>query len=212
MDIFFVTGNKGKVHSLQDSFRVMGRNDIKVIQKELPIIEVQADKVGEVSKDKALKAFEIIKSPVVVEDGSFVVDALNGFPGVYAKYVLGTIGADRILKLLSGEENRTAKFQSCTTYVDENGNITQFNRDTMEFDIAKEKSNVVSPYEWLELWRVLYVREFGKILCNFTKEELDKFYEKVGQKGSLQKFVNCLLKNIKFFLDRVFKKAYLCVV
>ncbi len=196
MQLYFITSNAGKVHSLKRSFEVSGCQEIEIIQKDLSLIEPQADTVAEVSKFKAEQAYKLLQRPLVVEDGSFCVESLNGFPGVYSKYVLETIGVEGIMKLMKGEKNRQAKFVGCVTYVDETG-CHQFLREDIIYDIAEEIKDKTSPYAWSELWKVIYVREFQKLLCDFSKEELDAYYKTIDKKSSLQKFVNWYINDRK---------------
>ena len=186
--INFITSNKGKVKSLEQSLKLNNIN-VSVNAKNLDIIEPQFDTVQEVSKFKALKAFEILKEPVLVEDGGFAVFELKGFPGVYTKYVIKTLGADGILKLMYGVENRVAKFISVATFVNENGETFQFEREGGEFEISKEKVDIQSPFAWSELWKIIYLKEYGKNLCEISEQEVSEYYSRTGTNGSLQKFV-----------------------
>ena len=197
MDLYFITSNKGKAQTLQRSLDVAGCTDIKIIQKNMDLMEPQADTVAEVSRYKAEEAYKILKAPLLVEDGSFCIEALNGFPGVYTKYVLETIGVEGIVKLMQGQTNRQTKFVSCATFVDEKGEISQFFRDDIFYDIATEIKDKTSPYAWSELWKVIYVRENQKLLCDFSKEELDGYYKTTDQRGSLQKFMNWYINGRK---------------
>lgn len=190
MNIYFITSNQGKVQTLQKAFELAGRGDIKVVAKDLNIIEPQLEGVSEVSKYKALSAFEQLNAPVLVEDGGFFIEALGGFPGVYARYVVDKLGVEGILKLMAGKDNREAYFDSCATFVDEYGKIHQFNRDKIAYDLATEIKDVNSPFAWSELWKIVYVREAQKLLCDFTKEDLDLYYQQIDGRGSLQKFAN----------------------
>jgi XTP/dITP diphosphohydrolase len=52
----------------------------------------------------------------IIEDAGLFIESLQGFPGVYSKYVFVTIGLAGILKLLKGEQNRGAVFQSVYAY------------------------------------------------------------------------------------------------
>ena len=194
--INFITSNQGKVKSLENSLK-SNNIDVLVCAQNLDIMEPQFDTVHEVSKFKALKAFEVLKEPVLVEDGGFSVFELKGFPGVYTKYVLKTLGADGILKLMSGIENRTAKFISVATFINKDGDIFQFEREGGEFEISKEKVDIQSPFAWSELWKIIYLKEYNKNLCELSEQEVSEYYGKAGANGSIQKFV-CTLSN---FLD-----------
>jgi XTP/dITP diphosphohydrolase len=54
--------------------------------------------------------------PVFVEDAGLFVEALNGFPGPYSKYVYNTVGVKGILKLMKNVENRKAYFMSVVAF------------------------------------------------------------------------------------------------
>ncbi|MDR1694042.1 MAG: hypothetical protein LBR70_02465 [Lactobacillaceae bacterium] len=195
MDLYFVTSNKGKFETLKRNLELNGAKNVNLIMKPLNIVEPQADSAYEISKYKAEQAYNILKSPVVVEDGGMEIEVLNKFPGVYTRYVLETIGIKGFLKLLDGEENRTLKFASITTFVDEKGTVHQFERGLIEYDFAHEAKNIDSPFAWSELWKVIYVREFGKTLCEFSEEDLRKYYDMIDKIGSLQKFAAWFSKN-----------------
>lgn len=49
MDLYFITSNKGKAQTLQRSLDVAGCTDIKIIQKNMDLMEPQADTVAEVT-------------------------------------------------------------------------------------------------------------------------------------------------------------------
>lgn len=186
--IDFITSNRGKVKSLQNSLKLNGM-EIEVYSQNLDIMEPQFDTVQEVSKFKALKAFETLKEPVLVEDGGFSIFELKGFPGVYTKYILKTLGADGILKLMQGIENRTAKFISVATFVNNEGKVFQFEREGGEFEISKEKVDIQSPFAWSELWKIIYLKEYNKNLCELSESEVYEYYGRIGSNGSIQKFV-----------------------
>lgn len=194
--INFITSNKGKIKSLENSLKV-NNLDVQICAQNLDIMEPQFDTVQEVSKYKALKAFEILKEPVLVEDGGFSVFELKGFPGVYTKYVLKTLGADGILKLMQGVSNRAAKFVSVATFVNEDGALFQFEREGGEFEISKEKVDIQSPYAWSELWKIIYLKEYNKNLCELSEQEVSEYYGCTGANGSIQKFVNWYINEYK---------------
>ena len=190
----FITSNKGKIAALKRSFLNAGRFDIKVNQVQADIVEPQLNNIADVSKYKAMEAFKILKKPILVEDGGLVIEALNGFPGPYTKYVLSTIGIDGILKLMNGENNRAAKFVSFATFVGNDGTVCQFERFGDNFEIAYERKNVIHPDAWSDLWQVMYMKDYGKMLCEFSKQELSDFTERSQTSGSLQQFAKWFLE------------------
>ena len=75
--IYFATGNKGKVLSLQARFN----ENITVEQIKLEIPEIQHNDVEEIVKEKTKIAYALCKKPVLVQDSAFHIPALSGFPG-----------------------------------------------------------------------------------------------------------------------------------
>src|SRR5690242_12054201 len=94
-----VTGNKNKAREAERILNV----PLKVVEKELDEIqELDAEKVV---LHKLNQAFEIVKSPVIVDDVSFEVAVWNGFPGPLIKWLLHASGGDNasvMLKMLEG--------------------------------------------------------------------------------------------------------------
>ncbi len=118
MDLIYATTNK---HKLAGAKQALAGKNINLIMpdKTLPDVpEIQSDDQQAVSIDKALKYYDLLKRPLVVMDSGLFIDELNGFPGVYTKYALDTIGIDRIIQLLGG--GTRAYTQRTITYFDGN--------------------------------------------------------------------------------------------
>ena len=116
MNLIYATTNKYKLAGARQALAGTGVNLIAP-DKILPDVpEIQSDDQAAVSVDKALKYYELLKRPLVVMDSGLFIDELGGFPGVYTKYALDTIGIDRIIRLL-GDNNR-AYTQRTITYFD----------------------------------------------------------------------------------------------
>ncbi|MEJ2295740.1 MAG: RdgB/HAM1 family non-canonical purine NTP pyrophosphatase, partial [Candidatus Lokiarchaeota archaeon] len=82
-------------------------------QKDLPMIEIQAERLKDVAVFKLQSIKEIINSSYFIEDAGFFVDVpLNGFPGVYSKYVLQTIGNEGLLQLIEDFDATKAHFET----------------------------------------------------------------------------------------------------
>ena len=101
--LFFPGGNIGKVAEVKEKVKLF---DINIIQKDLGYPEVQADSLEEVADygvDYIQKKFN---EPFILEDAGLFIDVLDGFPGVYSKYVFYTIGLKGILKIMENETKR----------------------------------------------------------------------------------------------------------
>ena len=77
--------------------------------------------MGEIARGKAAYAYEQLKTPLIADDTGVFIDALNGFPGPYAAYVLNTIGNSGVLKLMEGQKDRNARFITAIAFADTNG-------------------------------------------------------------------------------------------
>lgn len=117
MILTVVTGNAHKAEEVAAFFL----GTVTVERVALDLLEIQSENLEDIAKAKAADAYRQIRKPLIVDDTSFAVDALNGFPGPYAAYVLSTIGNRGILKLMEGAGNRKAHFTTAIGYADENG-------------------------------------------------------------------------------------------
>lgn len=84
----FVSTSKPKIEEFKTI--VNSRFEYSLVNEEYnnldypEIIEIQGN-IEEVANDKAIRAFQIFKKPVIVDDESLNIVELNGFPGPYLK-------------------------------------------------------------------------------------------------------------------------------
>jgi XTP/dITP diphosphohydrolase len=112
-----VTGNANKAAEVAAFFQ----GSVEIIHVSLDLPEYRSDDVGEIARGKAQYAYSQLKTPLIVDDTGFFIDALKGFPGPYAAYVLHSIGNTGILKLMEGIPDRTARFITAIAFADERG-------------------------------------------------------------------------------------------
>lgn len=110
-----VTSNAGKAAEVAAFFG--GLLEVDHIALEIP--EPRSSDIAAIATEKARYAFGLLKSPVIVDDTGLFIDALGGFPGTYAAFVLNAIGNAGILKLLEGVSVRSARFTTGIAYADE---------------------------------------------------------------------------------------------
>jgi XTP/dITP diphosphohydrolase len=110
-----VTSNAGKAAEVAAYFGGL----LEVSHVALDVPEHRSDDVGEIARGKAEYAYRQLRTPLIVDDTAFCIDALNGFPGPYAGYVLDSIGNSGILKLMEGVQDRSARFTTGIAYADE---------------------------------------------------------------------------------------------
>ena len=112
-DLYFITSNKGK--SNEATNRLI-KEDIKVIQKNLGYPEIQANSLEDVVNFGVNYIIKKFHKPFIIEDAGIFIEAFNGFPGPYSKFVFNTVGLKGILKLMDSVENRNAYFMSVVAF------------------------------------------------------------------------------------------------
>jgi len=110
--IYFITGNNHKFNEIKKLFQ-KEELGYELKQKTIATTEIQASSIKEVALFKLNSVNKIPNNSYFVEDAGFFIDVpLKGFPGVYSKFVLNTIGNEGILKLISDYENTSAHFEA----------------------------------------------------------------------------------------------------
>lgn len=125
MKIIFVTGNKRKIGEASAACKPFG---IEIDPVNLDTHEIQHHDPVQISKQKALEAFKIIDKPLVVNDASWLIPALNGFPGGYMKDVTKWFSAEDFITLVLNKPDRRICLVETIVYKDR----------TMEKIIQKE--------------------------------------------------------------------------
>jgi XTP/dITP diphosphohydrolase len=132
MDVTFVTSNPDKVAEVRRVFAAY-RIGVRWSRRDLP--EPQADDLEPVVLAK-LSAAARPGRGIVVEDSGLFLDALDGFPGVYSRFVYDTVGLDGILRLLRGR-SRSARFRTVAGY--RRGRTTFLGRGEVRGTIAPRR-------------------------------------------------------------------------
>lgn len=176
-EIIFATGNSGKVATLRRNLKSEGV-DIEVVQKPLDLIEPQAFTAAEVAKVKAHQAYEMLQKPVLVDDSSFHIVALGGFPGPYIKYMLETVGAEGIMKFMQGQTDRSAYFMSSLVFIDGNGSEHEFHGQDEKGTIVERMDDYDHPSAWSDLWKIFAPPGETKTYSQMSDAELQAFRRK----------------------------------
>ncbi len=110
--IYFVTGNEGKLKEAREILKT----EIEAISIDLP--EIQALEVLDVVKDKAQRAYNEIKKPVLIEDTGVYIKDWNNFPGALIKWMMKTVDCEGIVKMIEPFENKDAYAETVLCYYD----------------------------------------------------------------------------------------------
>lgn len=187
--INFITSNSGKVRTMQKHVSKYG---FEVVQTKLSLVEPQANNAEAVALSKAMQAFKALKQAVVVEDSSFHIDELKGFPGPYIKYVLQTLGVEGILKLTQNLKNRSCRFTSALAYIDSDGVPRTFVQkgDAGLLDTKVDKTP--NDEAWSDLWRIFIPAGFKKPLTGLSKTERSALSKKWEKESVFSQFASWL--------------------
>ncbi len=110
--LLIATENKDKLREAQAILQV------PLDMAHIDIDEPQSLDIEYVVKKKAEEAYKILKRPLIVDDVGFKIEAWNGFPGPFIKFLLQTLGNRKLLKLLKNETNRNVIVQGTVGYHD----------------------------------------------------------------------------------------------
>lgn len=113
--IAFITGNEGKAKYLSDYFHL----PVERIKIDLP--EIQSLDLKTIVEDKAKRAFEIVRKPVLVEDASLVFRALDNLPGPLIKWFFESIGTEGMCNLLDKYQDKRALAEVQFAIADKDG-------------------------------------------------------------------------------------------
>jgi len=108
--ITFITGNTAKAELVEKLI------NIDIDHKKLDIEEIQSLDLEKIVTQKAKDAYEIIKSPVLVEDASLKYNALGNLPGPLIKWFfeeLGNKGLCRLLNHYNKDRSAVAEIAFC---------------------------------------------------------------------------------------------------
>jgi non-canonical purine NTP pyrophosphatase (RdgB/HAM1 family) len=114
-ELTFVTGNAEKFHIAESVFRHHG---ITLAQGTFDTPEIQEEDAEKIIVDKVAKAFAAAGKPVVVNDDSWAIPGLRGFPGPYMKSVAHWFSADDFLNLTCSLSDRRVVLSQRIAYKD----------------------------------------------------------------------------------------------
>ena len=108
MKINYNTTNKLKFEITKQFFD--SADGYELVQYSLEVPEIQDASCEEVARHSAVYAAKELGEACVVMDAGFSVNALNGFPGPFVKYVNEWLSEDRLLRMLDENDDRSAHF------------------------------------------------------------------------------------------------------
>lgn len=149
--ITFATGNRRKINEATSVLTPLG---IAIDHQAVAIDEIQHHDPAEITKAKARAAFAQIGAPVVVQDTSWSIPALGGFPGGYMKDISAWFAAEDWLALMNRHENKAIYCHEHVAYFD--GETVQHFEVTYRGRFIDEARGRVDDAESFEQTVILY--------------------------------------------------------
>lgn len=192
MQLYFVTGNKGKFEEVKNLIEKLTDWKIELLQISLDIPELDSQDLIAISQDKAKKAFKKLKKPLIVDDSGIYFDEYNDFPGPLAKRVFKGLWFKWLERLLKDADNKNWKFVTVVSYIDED--ISEPISFVWQLDWVYDFSLIkIASEEQLQKYASLPYKYI------FKPEGFDKFYSQLTPEESQQ--VSQRAKAIKKFVE-----------
>ncbi len=114
--IAFITGNNEKLRDAQLALKHYG---IAVSKIEFDIDEIQHHEPVKIALAKAASAYKQFQKPLVINDSSWSIPALSGFPGGYMKDIAAWLTTEDFLALMKNKTDKRIFLHEVVVYVDE---------------------------------------------------------------------------------------------
>lgn len=169
-EIYFVTGNTGKIASAK-KYSIEYGLDMKTI--DLKIVEPEVNDIELIAKKKVEEAYSLIQKPCVADDSGFYIESFpdkSNFPGAFVKrQLLEPLGIHGLLDKMSTVENRNCYFDDCVAYYDGNEYVLfhSLSKGVLSTEIRGDNLNGA----WSPLWYVFIPEGYNKTLAEMTNEE-----------------------------------------
>jgi len=168
--ISFVTTNAGKFQEVSQYFNELCPT-IKIEQVEIDVPEIQSLDVEEIALNKAKYAWEVLKKPLIIDDGGIYLKQYHNFPGPLAKWIFKGIGLEGFWRL--AENDPRALFLCKIVYIDgpENYKIVDgvlegkiIKPHTIAKDVALPFTEIFVPNGFDQVFSIIKKTDEGKKL------------------------------------------------
>lgn len=180
MAVYFVTSNRNK---FAEAGKIL---DFEIKQAKLEIPEIQSLKVKDIVEDKARKAYEKLRKPVIVEDTALYIRSWRNFPGPLISWVIKTMGINGICKF-TGKE-RTAKAEACVAYYD-GKKMRTFSGSVR--GIISKKPRGARRFDWD---RIFIPEGEKRTFAEMEIEEKNKISHRMKAFGKMKRFLDLKVK------------------
>lgn len=184
MNIFFLTGNKGK---LEEAMAIIP----EIQGKEIDLEEIQELDVKKIIENKLELAAKQLTGNLIVDDTSLYITALNGLPGPLIKWFMKTVGNEGLIKMAKAFGDNQAEARTWIGYYS-NGK-TEFFEGVMKGRIVDSRGE--NGFGWDSIFEI---EGKNKTLAELTSEEKNKISTR---KIALEKLKEYLKNKLTFKLS-----------
>ena len=171
--IIVVTGNPYKFQIAQ---KVLESKGLKVIQERLETPEIQSVDVIEIASFSAKWAAGKLGKPVALTDAGYYIEALNGFPGPFIKYINIWLTSQDLLKLMRGKKNRRVVVKACLVYCEPGKEPVTFQSEIT--GTISEKAVKTDKEGGTPINEIFIPEGYSKVETEIPREEMVKFWAK----------------------------------
>ena len=169
-EITFATTSKGKYSSAK---RVLEKYNISVVQANIELPESQSS-LKIIAEQKVKYAYNLLRKPVIAMDAGFFIHSLNGFPMMYVKPVLQTIGIEGLLRLVEGKQ-RECEFREVLCFIDDGEGEPTFFTRIVKGSLAEKPNGMMHDKHWSELALIFIPENESKTMAAMNVEEYAQF-------------------------------------
>jgi non-canonical purine NTP pyrophosphatase (RdgB/HAM1 family) len=181
MSLTFVTGN---AHKAEKAAKLLGR-DLQHVKLDLD--ELQTTDLDELVEHKVRQAYEEVGSPVIVDDFGFGFTALNGLPGPFTKYFIGSPdGPEMMCRMVDSFDDRSATVSSAIGYYD--GTTLKIFIRSLDGTTAEHPRGS----NGIDTDRIFIPVGYDQTRAELDDEEYDKVYAMVRPYDELRQFLDTI--------------------
>jgi len=183
-NITFVTTNKGKYNSAK---KVLADYNIDVIHKNISLPESQDGSLEEIATNKAIYAYNLVHSPLLTMDAGFFIPSLHEFPGIFAHYVVDTLGVEGLLRLTQ-DKDKSAEFREVLCYLESPEKEPKLFYRVVKGRLSNQIRGKLHAGHWSELALVFIPQNYTQTMAEMSQETFEKFQREVDSNSHWEQF------------------------
>ncbi|HSX43340.1 MAG TPA: non-canonical purine NTP pyrophosphatase [Candidatus Saccharimonadales bacterium] len=179
IDLTFITGNQFKADYLAQHL------GLPVRHHKLDLDEIQSLDARVVVEHKVRQAYDILHSPVLVEDAGLTLTAMGRLPGTYIKWFMEELGAEGMVRMAAALPSQEAIATVCFGLYD-GGESVRFFEAAMHGRIADHVDDGTGGFGYAQIF-INDGYEYAR--SSMTPEEFDRTSQRMAALIKLRSFL-----------------------